>query len=137
MSEETTFVDYGAGYDDVKEPELAPTAQYHLIIENCKYIDDGKPRFMFNIKIQGGDFATLFHSVYLPTEADDDQKRKNKILFAKRFNYMFKIPVIGGKFNPTDAVGREAVGNVKLVSYTKTSGEDGKKNELVVPNMPQ
>lgn len=132
---DTTFVDFGNDYEDVKEPELAPTNRYHLRIESCQYKEGEKPNYLFNIKITDGEYAALFHNVYLPTENDDVDKRKQKILFAKRFFALFNIPVIGGKFNPSDAVGREAVANVNLSSFTREDGSTGKNNKLVVPNL--
>ena len=40
--------------------------------------------------------ANIFHNVSLPSEDDDDEKRKTKMLFAKRFFNQFKIKIDGG-----------------------------------------
>ena len=136
------FIDLGEGLEDVKEPELLPASRYQLRIDSAKgVLDENGHLTQINCRVVAPDVpnsAPIFHTVWLPKTDADAEKRKNTLLFIKRFTNLFKIPISANGLNTTDFVGREAVANVNLETYQKKDGSgEGQKNSIVLPPLPK
>jgi hypothetical protein len=120
------------GLDETSEPKVAPEAEYDLCITTAKLTEkEGKHNIMTIIEIEGeSDFANVFHYIALPSEDDEDDKRKAKLLFAKRFFYQFGIEMDGG-IELEQLVGSRARGKLKLDEY-----EGNLKSVLQVDRLP-
>ena len=136
------FIDLGDNLDDVKEPELLVPARYSLRIESAKGVLDADGNLtqiqcrVIAPDVQGS--APIFHTVWLPKADADAEKRKNTLLFIKRFMKLFNVPMAGNGLNTTDFVGREAIANVNLDTYPKKDGSgEGQKNSIVLPPLPK
>ncbi len=137
-----SFVDFGSDMDGVQEPDLLPTKRYRLRIDNVKEQEkDGvKTGALFTIRALDSGLdnpAPILHTVWYPKADADETKRKNTLLFGKRFFFAFGISMSGGKVDLNSAIGKEADMNVKLSTYTKNDGTEGKKNELDLPPLPK
>ena len=86
------------GMEDVKEAVPVPEGLYDLCITDATLVNkDGKNSIRVILEIEGQDDASnIFHHVGLPNEDDDAEKKKTKMLFAKRFFGQFKIKIDGG-----------------------------------------
>jgi hypothetical protein len=87
------------GINDVHEPVTAPEGMYDLVIASATIKEkEGKKNIFCVIEFENTDteYANILHNVSLPSSDDDSDKRKNKLLFAKRFFHQFNIPFEGG-----------------------------------------
>ena len=92
-----TFIEM-PGMEDVKEAVVEPEGLYDLCITDATLMNkDGKNSIRVILEIEGTDnSANIFHHVGLPNDSDDAEKKKAKMLFAKRFFNQFKIKIDGG-----------------------------------------
>ena len=103
-----TFIDM-PGLEDAKEPVAVPEGKYDLCIIDAKLTEkEGKKSVRLIMEIEGEPEAgNVFHYVGLPAEDDDADKRKTKMLFARRFFNQFNINTDGG-FEMEQLVGSRA-----------------------------
>ena len=120
------------GIEEAHEPKVAPEGEYNLCIVNAKMNEkDGKVNVMTILEIEGEpDFGNVFHYISIPTEDDDEDKTKAKMLFAKRFFVQFGIDVDDG-VELDQFVGSRAVGKLTQDEY-----EGNIKNVLQVNRLP-
>ena len=87
-----SFIDM-PGLSEVKDAYAAPEGLYDLCIVSAKVTEkDGKTNIQCILEIEGGeDYANVFHYVSLPGGDDDADKKKAKMLFARRFFVQFGI----------------------------------------------
>jgi hypothetical protein len=87
------------GLEDAQELKHAPEGEYDLVIENVSMREkEGKANILCILKIEGAgeDYANVMHNISLPSADDDQEKRKTKMLFARRFFEQFGVPYEGG-----------------------------------------
>lgn len=120
------------GIDDAREPDVMPEGEYDLVINDAKIRNtEGKNDIMVIIAIEGEpNAANVFHFVSLPSEDDDDDKVKVKMLFARRFFHQFSIDVDGG-VDTEQFVGSRCRGKL-----TQEEFEDNLSNKLQVNRLP-
>ncbi|KKL81966.1 hypothetical protein LCGC14_1989450 [marine sediment metagenome] len=120
------------GLADTSEPKIVPEGEYDLCIIQAKLNEkDGSVTIMTILDIEGQEnAANVFHYIALPGPDDEEDKRKAKLLFAKRFFYQFGIEMDGG-IELEQFVGSRALGNLKQDEY-----EGQLKNVLQVNRLP-
>lgn len=123
-----------AGINDVHEPVVAPDGIYDLVIAAVQIKEkDGKKNILCILEFENtdADYANILHNVSLPSSDDDSEKRKNKLLFAKRFFHQFNIPFEGG-------VDIEAMHGCRGKARVKCDEYEGKvKNILNLDTLPE
>lgn len=121
------------GLQDAHEPVVAPEGIYDLLIESSQIKEkDGKKNIFIVLTIEGdGGYANVLHNVSLPVKDDEDEKRKNKLLFMKRFLVQFGIPIEGNTINVENFVGSRARAKLKQEEY-----EGKNKNVIVLDQLP-
>lgn len=95
-----SFIPMDADLDAVVENQPVAEGEYNLVIDKVteKLNDSGEVKNLLVIcQIVGNpDAANIMHNVSLPQPDDDETKKKNKLLFMKRFLTLFNIPFAGG-----------------------------------------
>lgn len=95
-----SFIPMNEDMDAVKESQPVAEGEYTLVISDVKEKNDtdGTPKGLLVIlEIEGADDASnVLHNLSFPLPADDNEKKKNKLLFMKRFLTLFNIPFAGG-----------------------------------------
>jgi hypothetical protein len=98
--------------DDIQEDQPVPEGEYNLVIIDCKERKNESEELkglLIICEIEGHQgAANVLHNMALPLPGDDPTKVSNKLKFIKRFVSLFKIPVNGGKLNPSDFPGKRA-----------------------------
>lgn len=92
-----SFID--AELDAIEEDKPVAEGEYELVITDVKEKEkDGEASGLLVIlEIVGVEGASnVLHNISFPMAGDDDQKRKNKLKFMKRFLVLFGIPYAGG-----------------------------------------
>lgn len=121
------------GINDVKEPTLAPEGMYDLIIVRAQIRQkDGKSNILVALEFEDKsfDYADVLHNISLPAAEDDPEKRKTKLLFAKRFFHQFGVPFEGG-------IDLEALPGCRGRAKVKGDEYEGKqKNVLDLDTLP-
>ena len=86
------------GLSDVKEPQIVPEGEYDLCIIQAKLNKkEESTTIMTILEIEGKEnAANVFHYIALPGENDEEDKRKTKLLFARRFFHQFGIEMDSG-----------------------------------------
>ena len=86
------------GLNDAKEAVSVPEGKYDLCVIDAKVTEkDGKKNIRLIMEIEGEpDAGNVFHYVSLLHESDDGDKRKTKMLFARRFFNQFGIQADNG-----------------------------------------
>lgn len=95
----------------VAEPKPVPNALYDLEIVSAESVSSqkGQPQVEVHLGIKGHEDAPIVrHYISLPSEGDDADKKRNKLLFAKRFCHLFNIPYDETGFDTDDFVGSKA-----------------------------
>lgn len=122
------------GISDVHEPVVAPEGSYDFVIASAQIKEkEGKKNILVILEFENVDanYANVMHNVSLPTSDDDPEKRKNKLLFAKRFFVQFGIPFEGG-------VDIETFSGCRGRAKVKTDEYEGKvKNILNLESLPE
>ena len=97
------------GLEDAKEAVAVPEGKYDLCVIDAQITDkDGKKSLRLIMEIEGEtDAGNVFHYIGLPHEDDDGDKKKTKMLFARRFFHQFGINTDGG-FELESIVGSRA-----------------------------
>ena len=78
------------------EEKVAPNGQYELRLTSATLKTSQKTErqyISFGIQIEGDDYATLWHSVFLPMDKDEPRTRKLMLRDTKRFFSVFGIPL--------------------------------------------
>lgn len=111
--------------------KLTLQKDYTLVVKDVKEKngDDGSLKGLLVIhEIEGcPDNANVMHNLTLPLPEDDADKRKAKLLFAKRYLTLFKIPFANG-IDVTKMIGARAKAKLTLEEYDGTWS-----NKLVLP----
>ena len=93
-----SFID--AELDAIEEDKPVAEGEYNLVITDVKEKKDESGNLkglLVILEIEGAEgAANVLHNISLPLPGDDDQKKKNKLLFMKRFLVQFGIPFVGG-----------------------------------------
>ena len=125
------FVETGINFDDIKEKQSLPKAEYDLLIESAEVKGgDGTGKLHVAVRLSAHghpDAKAIFHNMYLPMAEDDGDKKENKMRFLKRFLERFKIPYVGAKFDTDTFVGRTAKCTLTQEEYPAGSGEFNNK----------
>ncbi len=140
------FVDLGKGFEDVKEAELAPEAEYDLIIRDAKH-DTEKGMINVMVDFEGEDYKMMYHTLWLPDperDAETDEKYnnekgsalKNKQLKIKRFCHAFEVPITENGFDVDDLKGATSRRKVIQDTYETKDGSVNRQNKVVIPTLP-
>lgn len=116
--------------DAVEESKPVAEGTYTLVIEDVKEKEkEGvQTGLLVILSIEGQPTAAnVLHNLSFPLDADDDQKKKNKLLFMKRFLVLFGIPFQGG-IDLTKFAGKRAACALGLKEY-----QGSVSNELKLP----
>ena len=92
-----SFID--AELDAIEEDKPVAEGEYELVVTDVKEKEkDGVQTGLLVIcEIVGVEgCANVLHNISFPLDGDDEQKRKNKLKFMKRFLVQFGIPFQGG-----------------------------------------
>jgi len=97
------------GLEDAKEAVAVPEGKYDLCVIQADLTEkEGRKSVRMILEIEGEeDAGNIFHYIGLPGEDDDADKRKSKMLFARRFFNQFGINTDGG-FEMEQLVGARA-----------------------------
>ncbi len=127
-----SFIDM-PGLNDAKEAVSVPEGKYDLCVIDAKMTEkDGKHNIRMILEIEGEpDAGNVFHYVSLPHEDDDSEKRKTKMLFARRFFNQFGIQADNG-VDLEALVGSRASG----ANLTQEEYEGNLRNGLKVNPLP-
>ena len=124
--------------NDVVESKLVKNGRYPLQIVSCEEVmtkTSGKPQLSISIAIEGHEDApNLRHYMSLPAPGDEPDKAKFKLLLAKRFCHLFKIPYGEQGFDTDQFIGATAEAEVTL-SEPDESGNI--YNRLNVPRLKE
>lgn len=96
-----SFIPINEDYDAIQENQPVPEGEYTLVIDSVKEkkvegTDETKGLLVICQIIGEDDAANVMHNLSLPLPEDSDEKKKNKLLFMKRFLTLFNIPFAGG-----------------------------------------
>jgi hypothetical protein len=98
-------------YNAIEENQPVAEGEYTLVIDSVKekQDDSGNTKGLLVIlAIEGQDnAANVMHNLSLPLPTDEDEKKKNKLLFMKRFLTLFNIPFNNG-LDLTSFLGKRA-----------------------------
>ena len=125
------------GLEDVKEAVAVAEGPYDLIVIQADITEkDGKSSIRMILEIEGEpDAGNVFHYVSLPHEDDDVDKRKTKMLFAKRFFHQFSIKTDNGVDMEALVGSRASAARLSQEEYPEGSGQ--LKNSLSCDPLPQ
>lgn len=120
------------GLSDTKEPQIVPEGEYDLCIVQAKLNEkEGSTTIMTILEIEGEEnAANVFHYIALPGADDEEDKRKAKNLFSKRFFHQFGIEMDGG------VELEQFVGCRARCKLTQDEYEGNLKNVLQVNRLP-
>lgn len=135
------FIDLGESFRDAKETPLAPEGQLYDLI--CGDPDVGDTSIIVPISFESGEYRPMRHYLNLPQPRDleRDKERnqpagttsRNKMLFLKRFCYLFNIKYTENGFDTNDIAGARARANV---SITEPNDKGDTYNQIVLPRLP-
>jgi hypothetical protein len=117
----------------VSEPKPVPDSMYDLEIVSAESTSSqgGSPQVEVHIGILGHEDApNVRHYISLPKEGDDAGKRGTKLLFAKRFCSLFKIPYDETGFDTDDFTGSKA-----RAELTTEERNGNTYNKLILPRL--
>lgn len=132
-----SFIKLGAEFGATQEATLVPNGAYDLRATGFLYEED-KHRIRVNLEVENppeglDDVAPIFHYIFLPAPEDDADKSKSKMLFAKRFLYLFGVPYTDEGFDPEDIPGTSA----RKVTCEQEE-YDGRHNvRIKLPQLPE
>lgn len=120
------------GLQDAKEAIVAPEGNYELVILQATHKPE-KNNITVLLEIDSDeDYGTVFHTISLPKKDDDEDKRKAKGLFAKRFLVQFDLDTGEDGFNLEAFSGQRASCNITQSVYEGTT-----RNQIRLDNLPQ
>jgi hypothetical protein len=136
------FIDLGEDLEGIQEPKLLEASRYQLrIVGATAKTDENGNLSQINCRVIAPDVpgsAAIFHTIWLPKAEADADSRNFTLLKMKRFMHLFKVPYSGKGLNTSDFIGREAIANVNLDTYTKKDGSgEGQSNSIVLPMLPR
>ena len=142
------FIELGKEFADAKETPLAPEGQYDVLIHALSEdkVPGLKNNLVIDIRFETENYMPFRHWIALPIpekDAKNDQEKghnpgttaKSKMLFAKRFCYLFNIPYTDSGFNTDDFMGAKTRSGVSQGSFTK-DGAEIPVNRLILPRLP-
>lgn len=144
------FIELGEEFANAKETPLAPEGQYDVKIK--KLSEDKVPGLKNNLVVdivfENEDYLPFRHWVSLPISEKDrrnDEEKghdpgttaKSKMLFAKRFCYLFGIPYTDTGFNTDDFLGASVRAGVTQGTFTTKDGAEATVNRLILPRLPE
>lgn len=143
------FIDMGEEFAKAQETPLAPEGQYDLKIHGCAEdkVPGQKNSLIIDIRFDE-DYLPMRHWISLPMAEKDvrnDQEKghdpgttaKTKMLFAKRFCYLFNIPFTDTGFNTDDFMGATVRAGITQGSYKAKDGAEVTTNRLILPRLPE
>ncbi len=126
--------------DTASEEEVVPEGRYDLRCEDCRdYEKDGKKMLIVDVSVVNPppeikDAAKIAHFISLAGPDDDEDKKKFKLRFQKRFFHAFGVAHEGGGFNSDDIPGSTA--SNMLVKQRTLEGEGRVVNTIELPAVP-
>lgn len=144
------FIDMGDQFAKAKETPLAPEGQYDLKVHSLSEdkVPEQKDNLVIDIRFEAEDYLPIRHWIALPIPGKDkrnDEEKGHKpgttahtkMLMAKRFCYLFKIPYTDTGFNTDDFLGARARVGVTQSSFTRQDGSEATNNKLILPRLPE
>ncbi len=143
------FIEMGEEFAKAKETPLAPEGQYdikvHALAEDK--VPGLKNNLVIDIRFETEDYLPMRHWIALPIpekDARNDAEKghdpgttaKTKMLMAKRFCYLFRIPYTDQGFNTDDFLGATARVGVTQSSYTRADKSEATNNKIILPRLP-
>lgn len=132
-----SFITLPGNPDDVAEPQVAPEAEYPLVIAHAEFYtnDKGNNLIKCTIGFEGHpEYQNMGYWVQIPNEDDDADRVNKKLLGIKRFFALFNIPHEGNSFNVEDFFGCTATAKV---GQTEPDDNGNVYNELYVPRVKE
>lgn len=144
------FIEMGEEFAKAKETPLAPEGQYDLKVHALseEKVAGKKNNLVIDIRFETEDYLQFRHWISLPIpekDARNDAEKGNdpgttartKMLFAKRFCYLFDIPYTDTGFNTDDFLGASTRAGVTQGTFTSTKdGSEVTVNRLILPRLP-
>lgn len=143
------FIEMGEEFANAKETPLAPEGQYDLKIHGCAEdkVPGQKNNLIIDIRFDE-DYLPMRHWIALPLaekDARNDTEKghdpgttaRTKMLFAKRFCYLFGIPFTDTGFNTDDFMGATVRAGVTQGAYKAKDGSEVVTNRLILPRLPE
>ncbi len=143
------FIEMGEEFAKAKETPLAPEGQYDIKVHALaeEKVAGLKNNLLVDIRFETEDYMQFRHWIALPIpekDARNDQEKGNdpgttartKMLFAKRFCYLFNIPYTDTGFNTDDFLGARTRSGVTQGTFTAKDGSEVTVNRLILPRLP-
>jgi len=143
------FIEMGEEFAKAKETPLAPEGQYDLKLHALSEdkVPGLKNNLVVDIRFETEDYLQFRHWISLPIpekDARNDAEKghdpgttaKSKMLFAKRFCYLFRIPYTDTGFNTDDFLGATTRAGVTQGTFTTKEGSEATVNRLILPRLP-